>query len=541
MNQEPAAISPQPKGLTALFIHLAGADPKAFRFLAPHEATDYSKMGVTVLVPFLLALGAGSFTLLTLQDTAQQNIPMAVAFGVIWALAILAIDVAIMSQLTKDVPAPPPPQVTNNRLGPRMQKDAAPPSVYRPSGGKNFFIAIVRIMIAVCLGTLMSHCLVLAIFRDSVKQQVIADRAGGLEEIHAKYQPELLAAEKNLADHRRVSAINEDNVFLSEYGKIKSTIQLDAEGNPMPAITANEDPRLAAKKAERQEIQTKFNDERSRLEIEISAADDKIRLYKRDITTGRYFRENEKKGTATDAFKFESPEFISRFEPTPSGQEGAGPRYISLGAFLDDWDSKVKEMETALENQKAELSAAKLESDNRLAEVNAQISKITGTIEDAADAAAASSLENQKAIAVRLREEINTEIQKLENQTESIRSIYNEEREPFEGGYGLIAASEALHKLAAGSNIILGTLILVMLCLMFLDLTPLLIKLMKHVSGYDRYIAYMRNKPLTFAAPPGPVMDTFDYGTPQMDEPQDYPPPPQTRRTPPPPPPRPRR
>src|ERR1043166_173254 len=102
-------ISQAPGLLKSALIHLAGADPKVFRYLPAHEATHYAKMGASVLIPFLLAVTAGSFTVYTLQS--HKDLYLALFFGVVWAVIILIIDIVAMSQIVKTVrllPAPPP-------------------------------------------------------------------------------------------------------------------------------------------------------------------------------------------------------------------------------------------------------------------------------------------------------------------------------------------------------------------------------------------------------------------------------------------------
>src|SRR4051794_13355991 len=104
-TEQYAEISPTPGPLKSIFIHLAGAHPSSFRYLPEHEATDYAKVGATLLIPSLLAITAGSFTIYSLQT--EKNVPFALLGGGVWAFVILLIDMAVMSQLSQTLPPPP--------------------------------------------------------------------------------------------------------------------------------------------------------------------------------------------------------------------------------------------------------------------------------------------------------------------------------------------------------------------------------------------------------------------------------------------------
>ena len=207
-SDDPDQISPDPSPLSGFFIHLAGAEPSVFRHLPITETSDFTKLGLTLLIPFILALGAGSFTVYTLLE--DKSIGLALGLGLIWAVMVLMMDVAIMSQLM---------QRNSGDDGPRRASETGGQAQPRKSKSrKRLVLGFLRIGIAATLGVVISHSLVSLIFKDRIEQQLQGMSNAELLKIEEQYRPEITEAEQKINEFRHVQGLSADpEEFLSAY------------------------------------------------------------------------------------------------------------------------------------------------------------------------------------------------------------------------------------------------------------------------------------------------------------------------------------
>lgn len=127
-----------------IFVFLSGADDKILaqcEELEPTERTKYIGYGTTVAIPAVL----GGISLGYAISTFMNNPLIYIPAGIVWFFVILAIDRFMVSTLHKS-------EIHNKN---------------------NFFISLViRIFLSIILGVVISHPLVLFIFRDEIEKEI---------------------------------------------------------------------------------------------------------------------------------------------------------------------------------------------------------------------------------------------------------------------------------------------------------------------------------------------------------------------------------
>jgi peptidoglycan hydrolase CwlO-like protein len=189
-----------------LLTSLAGMDPEMMSRCPRHEQSATWKLGLTLAIPFILALLAGSYTLWTLTGSRI----IGTVGGIIWAVCVFLIDLAVMPTLTHGANSPPG-RVYFNTLPSRLhawgrglfEGDAMPTATRR--------FARLRILMAFVLGAVISHTLVMGIFSQRIFSEIEADRKKELdkEESHWKVQEKSLQERKPTYESPDVTPVDD--------------------------------------------------------------------------------------------------------------------------------------------------------------------------------------------------------------------------------------------------------------------------------------------------------------------------------------------
>jgi|GEM_PF-3890988 len=492
MNEKPWSLGPFQRFL----IHLAGADPGVFQKLGPSgrsEASDFLKLGITVLVPFVLALAAGSFTLYTIQDD-PKNFLVALFFGIVWALIILGIDVAIMSQLLKAVDLPPPESAVR---GYRWETPA--PRPVRKKGWGRICLPILRVVMAAALGLFMSHCLVLAIFKGRVQQQMEHVRASLQEGVDDRFLARIVAEEKQLAEAQRISNIVDRDTFYAGYQKFMKSLTGGDDAVVLPGDakggSESNDPVLkpyAEAIRQASEEANARDSEKDNVFMEMSRLEG-------DQLQARRMLQDEGKGIVT-TYSFNSRYFQKLPVKVTTGKQGPGSHTDLINQYIAGYDAERKTLETALRQADADLQLAnKAVQDAKTKYRQAVDAQATAADQSARRVQEANEAAKKKVYAA-AEEDIRKRSKDLEESLHRLQADYGVARGPVSGrSYDLMEQTEALHDLALGRNgasstgskqtLIFWLVILMLVCLMLIDLTPLLMKLMRQPGAYERWKA----------------------------------------------------
>lgn len=502
--------SVRPGLIQRLLIHFAGASPSVFPQLspdvAPEEIGKYTRMGATVLVPFALALGAGSFTIYTLQE--EKSLGVALAFGFIWALAILIIDIGIMSQLLKQRPV----TLMDQRPRPAAFGQSAPTFTINPqdSGTRRLVLAIVRFCIAATLGMLMSHCLVLAIFHGRVQHRIEEVRTERRSVIENEASPALGALNRSIADARAVAAMPDHDAFLAAWNawlKSNGGTSLTAVAEKEPHGTTGDQAVLDAVKPYEDRINKLAEDlSKKRTDREFS----KLELGKLQgdranaVEMARAERNGEEKSATWKSDVF------GQLPIKTSGFVGKANSHkiftdtIELGiAAINRESDRLKTREQLVADAEKSLNEAIATKEKVLTDL------INDSTKDISEGAAAYRERRSSADAA-ARQALTAEVARREAELQRLEKERLTRLSPVSGvSYDLMEQTEALHDLAfSKGKTILAMIILVLLCLMFLDLAPLMMKLMHKPGPYEDFLTIRTHyattaPPVTSSAPAG--------------------------------------
>ena len=121
------------------FLWLSGASNQVLLKCPASEQKKYARLGGTVLIPSTV----GFFSFIYLSYTVSQNIYLSIIISSIWALVILAIDIAMLSSYRTNL-----------------------------SFGKKITQVLLRLSIAILFGVMISHPVILLLFKDSIKGEI---------------------------------------------------------------------------------------------------------------------------------------------------------------------------------------------------------------------------------------------------------------------------------------------------------------------------------------------------------------------------------
>lgn len=584
-----APIAPRPGFIKATLIHLAGADPKVFPYLPPHEASDFAKLGASVLVPTLLALTAGSFTVW--ESSPEWGWQFAIAAGCLWATVILVIDVAVMSQLVKPCKIPPERMAGPARAfapQPAELKDEVEESRWF----QNKLIAALRIFIAVVLGLFMSHSLILSFFHKRIDQHLKLKRVidkTGLAAITDKVQ----GIEKNLVAAERARLAVDDATFRRLYNdylqqRVASpggqtsqgtpAVQTPAPGQASGASTsgqatgapangqptgasaneagdlASSDNLLSQYQREKDALLSGQKQAVDDLTFKLKTARDELVIWRGDLKEAQAMQQAEARGTP---FKpdFKTSDFRFAFGESTSGKTGEGERAKKIKATLPGFVQQVKDREAHvidLQNQLNSLLPAhaaqqhdiQAKIDTRKAELLEGL-RVASVAEDKERRLRADTdrLEVQK-----LRDSLQTEIGKLQGELDIAKANERDSLQPFEGASDFLERTAALVELifdpmkssAPGQKaspyakaVFTAVIVITLLSFILIDLAPLTMKMLRSQSAYDVYLALMRRRRFSF---PTGASDASRGRRPVRETPEpEFAPPPPRRAAPPPP------
>ena len=185
---------------------LAGMDPEMVSHCPRHEQSATWKLGLTLAIPFILALLAGSYTFWTLSGSRIVGM----VGGIIWAVCVFLIDLAVMPTLTHGANVPAG-RIYFNTLPSRLHAwrrrlvggDGMPRATRR--------FALFRILMAFVLGAVISHTLVMGIFSQRIFSEIEADKKKELseEESHWKVQEKSLQERKPTYESPDVTPVDD--------------------------------------------------------------------------------------------------------------------------------------------------------------------------------------------------------------------------------------------------------------------------------------------------------------------------------------------
>jgi hypothetical protein len=142
------------------FVWCSGADPELLAQCSRKEQIKYAGLGSLVLIPAILGLASMSYAISTLTDMPVLPILMAL----VWAAIVFAIDRFIVSTFRKGR------------------------SVLRDFFSFQFFA---RLLFAVGIGILVSHPLVLLVFKDSLTQELLVMRDEQDKKLFERYEGQI--------------------------------------------------------------------------------------------------------------------------------------------------------------------------------------------------------------------------------------------------------------------------------------------------------------------------------------------------------------
>src|SRR5262249_53915826 len=177
-----AARWPLLQSVIAVLTSCAGMDIETMSRCPRHEQSATWKLGATLLIPVSLALLAGGYTITTLFGRLSIGIVGAVA----WAACIFLIDLAVMATITHR------PGESGDRIYRNTPLSRLRAHIGGMLGGHGMSrtlrrFAFMRMLMALVLGTLMSHTLVMGIFHQRVFEEIEANRQVQLADLERKW------------------------------------------------------------------------------------------------------------------------------------------------------------------------------------------------------------------------------------------------------------------------------------------------------------------------------------------------------------------
>ncbi|MBL9133093.1 MAG: DUF4407 domain-containing protein [Verrucomicrobiaceae bacterium] len=421
-----------------------------------------------------------------------------------------------MTQLIKLPPVQKKPQ--NARDEPRLldrrnQTAAAPEPVqlHRPSFFKRMILAVMRILMAATLGTVVSHCLVLGIFQKKVISQVEANREVRRKEIEANFSKQATPVKDDLAMVEGILSsppadmVERFNAWQLSRGKSTAA---GADGGAQSAPVSAVEQKFAT-------VLKPFDDQLLRASSEMNEARKTLALITADLEemhtemkAAKQMRDDERLGVQKTFPAWTTSAFTQTAMPTEtSGKPDQGFKWRII-------NETIKLAEQVIEGRTKEQKTAQDAVDRITKEIDDIKKSRTEAFNKVAGANTAQIEEMEKARAAKLTGDVKRVEAGLETQASDLKASIAKlqaqratELKPVTGeGYDLMEQTAALHNLTsikAGGGEQTSVLLLVgviMLCLMFIDLTPLLMKIMRSPGYYEHALV----DPYTPPAPQQP-------------------------------------
>lgn len=513
--------NPPPGPFKSFLIHLAGAEPSIFQYLrSPGEATNFAKMGATVLIPFAIAVAAATYTAYTLMET--KLLWKAWLFGIGWGLIIAIIDVAIMSQMMK----PRERKKADDDSGPSLFKAKKP--LHRKASfaerlfGRfgNLLVAGSRAVIAIVLGVIMSHTIVLGLFKNQVKQEIEAVRSDKREQFETEFGDlEELKRQKNrlrfVANQQtpssRISAYEE---YLAEFSgtpleTIDATISKPQE---IEGVESFKDADLWKRwEVEEERLRTRYREQTDENYERLESAQDDLANLEADLKAAKDLRLAEIEGEKREGVIFLTSLFRSNLRDYTTGEIGVGTYADTIQEFIDETATveiqeqrnRVEELEdrrdaleTDYQKDISDIVARRTEALEKLESIEMQL---LDTQQQAAIKENRRRMEAQEDAAAEIATKVAGEETQLSNQIENRQREYEIKMASVSGAsYDLGEQTRALHELAWGSphsddadEHFQWYVLILMIGLMSVDLVPLLVKFFRRYSEYDAFLESM--------------------------------------------------
>jgi hypothetical protein len=319
--------------------------------------------------------------------------------GAFWAAGILVIDVAVMTLLVKPPPpAPPPPQ--QRRRAYDREEPASPP-VAEPPAPKQTYTVALRVLVSIVLGLVISHSLVLFLFKDRVAQQVALTRTEARTNLSAE-RHDVQQLEFRLTDAISVAAASDASfpVRYEEWLRQGRSPAANPDGSPK-ATPAPATPSpfssdtITSLEVRLKDLLAKQRDELTALRTKKNVMEDGVRTFEADLKLARQMLADEGNGEIKP-YKFANPEFTKALGNSTSGIPNRGERYRNIEKYVAGWEkdfvARRKELDT-LTPQPQKARRAARESQRRMAECAAGCEQDGGDGISAAGRGGASGVE----------------------------------------------------------------------------------------------------------------------------------------------------
>ncbi|MBU6300376.1 MAG: DUF4407 domain-containing protein [Verrucomicrobia bacterium] len=450
---KPAKPEPQPMDRN-LGAWLAGAGPSDLRECSDTERRKVCAIGYTVLVPTIFAFIAASYAVSTLTDNPAVIYLIAVA----WAAIILLVDRAIITSYS-----------------PFMKK------------GSKAAVVSLRMAVAVLMGLTVSHPLTLLLFKDTITNQIEAQRANDVDQLAKVY-----AARKAEIEGRKAMAI-------AERDKLDKALKETFENNfikPAEKPTVAIDIGLTAQ--ERLDLDKRIEESTKALKADLTK-----------LETATAELEARKAELQTEINDWQK-QFEDELNGKRSGRPGKGPRSDSI---LQD---QLAPRRTDMTRMTTELAGMNVRREELAKTITAAADAIRKEVERSAVERAARAEEDAKRLAdlqrqdeekrladyqkarEALREQINVSIKVVEEDrnraSEELTALGREESKAMEAlstapREDLLAQTLALHHLfkdpeAGGTFALMAYLVLAGLFLA-VDTMPILVKFTSKKGEFD--------------------------------------------------------
>jgi hypothetical protein len=309
--------------------------------------------------------------------------------------------------------------------------------------------------------------------------------------------PGVEKAQQQLFSAKRVDGLADRDQFLAAYNALQIELGAKTSTEAMRSDPAA-DTNIAATLKPYEDQIDQLNKTAEQSSSAALAKERDVDLMKRELLQAEEARRNELNGVPK-TYIWYTPPFKAGMPVETSAIPGKGSR-------LEGINRAIKQGTSAMEEHKAELAklqerAKKAEEEMRQAIEKKNAAKTTllenntsGIVKKIADYESA-----QKATEAKAREELSVTMKDLTAKNDKVKAQYETRMKPITGSsYDLLEQTEALHDLAFGHGdkgkgskqlTILGLIVLILVCLMFIDLTPLMMKMMHPPGYYDQWAA----------------------------------------------------
>ena len=471
-EHEAEAAAREPSAFHQLCIRLSGADPETMRHCPRHIPELHARLGMTLFIPFGLALASGGYTIYVLNG--HTGFLTALIFGLFWGLAVLAIDVAIVSQLRKGSELYEGVDTFFQRVIRGGKKT-----------GSGLLVFFARLLMAGILGFIMSHTLVLGLFDHRITSEIEKVRDS---EVKVLAQDQVAKMDKLVAEKPGAPVEPKWENFqphFDEFGKLILPADKEA-AKALEAINTTRpkpgDP--AAEPVEDAALET--NARLSGKQKELADLREKVTSVK-----------EEREKVRAEAADFSRRASSEKFTGAETGKAGGGPFYDWLNQQaqtkaaavqakeieVTEAERNLRVAETGMDAMRAEVGLQlKLEEEQRLKlEEENRVKIVEGAKQRFAEAVkgyAAAQVQYQED-----QESYRKRVDRLEvEQSADLLKLKTEPRSD------LLYRTEYLERLLASEKTLNFWRWVLLAALFIIDTVPVLVKMFKAGDCYDWYV-----------------------------------------------------